>query len=262
MRCLRRVISLGRFESPAEMFDAHECECDNSGCLMNESSSTVTGEKIMQQRSIFSGAILMTMAGLLTVGCASSEERYDQPPRESHRGRLDDPYQSTRADQASDRASIPALLEFSDLTAQRLAQDITSLPHVIERYDAASKVQKRLVLEMGGIDNKTRTPSTDFELIQRRLRSELMKSQLIRSKFMFVESVARQEQELQRIQQGGGASQTNRYANEDIYILQGDFMEAIRDSRRQYFFNFKLVHAQTREIVFDSSYDLGQVTVR
>lgn len=216
----------------------------------------------MRRNALLATAMLMTMSGAMLTGCASSQDDYDTPPRESYRGRLDDPYMSTRADQASDRASIPALLEFTDKTAQQLAQDVTSLPHVVERYDAASRTQRRLVLEMGGIDNKTRTPSTDFELIQRRLRSELMKSQLIRSKFMFVESVARQEQELQRIQQGGGANQTDRYANQDIYILQGDFLEAIRGNRRQYFFNFKFVHAQTREIVFDSSYDLGQFTVR
>lgn len=206
-------------------------------------------------------AMALVFAGGALVGCGSSQDTYE--PIGQHRGRLDDSYRTTRADAASDRANLPALLEFSDITAERLAQEVSNLPHVRERYDAASQVQKRLVLELGGIDNQTRTPSTDFELIQRRLRSRLMQSQLLRSKFMFVEGVARAEQEAQRVQGGStGQPQTNRYDNDDVYILHGDFYEAIRGDRRQYFFNFKLTHAQTREIVFDSDFDLGQITQR
>lgn len=207
----------------------------------------------------------MAIATMIAGGCSSTPDAVNV-----HNGRLDDPYESTQSDQASTKASIPALLEFADKTAESLAEQISSLPHVQQRYDVVTKTQGRLILEMGSIDNQTRTPSSDFELIQRRLRSHLMRSKLIKSKFMFVEGRARAERDVTRIQGGnagdllqeGNAGQTNQYANNDTYLLLGDFLEANRGNRRQYYFNFKLVHAQTREIVFDEAFDLGQMTTR
>lgn len=208
--------------------------------------------------SLRSVAGVLVISGFMLAGCSSG----DSGPRyQGSQGRLDDPYQTTSADVSSDRASIPALLEFTDQTAQALAEQITSLPHVQQRFDAASKTQERMILELGSIDNKTRTPSTDFEMMQRRLRSALMRSNLIKSKFMFVEGISRTQQDLERVQ-GGQVEQTSRYAGKDTYILMGDFMEANRNARRQYWFNFKLVHASTREIVFDEDFDLGQMTIR
>lgn len=218
----------------------------------------------MQKHFQWTGLLAMTLAGVLAAGCSSTPST----PQGSHGGRLDDSYRTTGSDEASTKASIPALLEFADLTAQSLAEQISSLPHVVQRYDAVTKTQGRLILEMGSIDNQSRTPSSDFELIQRRLRSQLMRSQLIKSKFMFVEGRARAERDVNRIQgnnngdllQEGNAGATDQYANNDTYLLLGDFLEANRGNRRQYFFNFKLVHAQSREIVFDEAFDLAQMT--
>lgn len=209
----------------------------------------------MLQRTVFLTVAAFSMLALLAAGCSSA-------PRGAAGGRVD-PYATTRADERSTEASVPALLEFSDITAQRLAQDLTSLP-------AVQRADRRLVLELGTIQNRTRTASSDFEMMQRRLRSSLLRSRLITDHFMIVEGRQRMEGELQRIQgqpqdllqeglDNGGVAQ---FDPRDIYVLQGDFYESVRGTTRRYYFNFKLTHLATREIVFDNDFDLGQETRR
>ena len=182
----------------------------------------------------------ITFAG----GCESG------PPVGDRGGRLD-PYESTRYDTRSDQASIPAMLEFTDRTSERLVRELTSI-RALERSD------QRLVLELGTIINHTDTPTTDFEQIQRRLRSQLLKSQLVRDHFVIVESRGRMNLERERI--GAADTDSKRYSPDRTYVLQGDFFESERSRRRQYYFNFKLTHVGSRAIVFDSDFDLGQVT--
>ena len=182
--------------------------------------------------------LMFSMFSLVLTGCEKTGSRID-------------PYESTKSDLNSKQASIPALLEFSDLTAQRLAQDITSIPQVRDSSE-------RLVLELGSIENRTRTATTDFELIQRRLRSQLMRSDVVRRNFMIVEGRQRMDSELQRVA-GVTDSTTARYNPADTFVLQGDFFEARRGDRSQFFFNFKLTNLATRELVFDSDYDLAQL---
>ena len=57
----------------------------------------------------------------------------------------------------------------------------------------------------------------------------------------------------------GAAGTTARYDPELTYVLQGDFLEAGRGPRRQYYFDFKLTNVASRKIVFLKSFDLGQV---
>ncbi|MCC7407550.1 MAG: hypothetical protein IT442_05735 [Phycisphaeraceae bacterium] len=189
---------------------------------------------------------------LLAVGCT---------PKGSTGGRID-PYRTTAADAASKQASIPALLEFSDQTAGRLAYDLSEIPEI-------KQAPTRVVLELGDISNKTRTSTGDYELIQHRLRANLMQSKLIRDHFKIVEGRARMDRELNRVagpgagdilQEEGSAGQTATYDPAITYVLQGDFFEADRGGRRQYFFEFKLTNLKSRDIVFSSSYDLGQVS--
>jgi len=193
--------------------------------------------------------------GLTSGGCQSTAE-----PIGTRAGRID-PYQSTKADRRSRRASIPAMLAFSDQVAEDLAIQLADIPQIAE-------AQQRQILELGSIDNKTRTPTTDFMQIQRRLRSKLIKSQLVRDRFKIVESRQRMDQELARVQgpqeiepqESTSPQGTTRYDAATTYVLQGDFYESIRGPRRQYYFNFKLTNLQTREIIFDSDFDLGQST--
>jgi len=178
----------------------------------------------------------------------------------SQGGRID-PYQTTKADRRSSRASIPALLEFCDQVAEDLAVQLADIPEIVD-------AEFRQVLELGSIDNKTRTPTTDFMQIQRRLRSKLLKSRLIRNQFKVVESRRRMNRELSRVQgqeedllqERTSPQGTAQYDAGMTYVLQADFYESNRGDRRHYYFNFKLTNLQTREIVFDSDFDLGQMT--
>ncbi len=200
-----------------------------------------------------------TLIGVVVVALGACQSG---PPRGSTGGRID-PYRTTPSDRASAKASIPALLEFTDKTAEKLARDITDKPFV-------KNAKTRLVLELGSISNKTNTPTTDFELIQKRLRSKLLNSTLLTDNFKIVADPQRMDRERQRLQGGGSqdllqektqpTKRTNRYPADKTYVLQGDFLQARRGQRSQFYFEFKLVNLKSREITFSSSYDLGQVS--
>lgn len=200
-------------------------------------------------------AAVLTVGVLAVIGCDSTPEAIG-----GSGGRID-PYRTTKADRRSDRASIPSLLQFCDQVAEDLAAQLADLPEITD-------AQYRQVLELGSIDNKTRTPTTDFMQIQRRLRSKLLKSRLIRDHFKVVESRQRMDRELSRVQgeeedllqENTSPPGTDSYDAGITYVLQGDFYESTRGDRRQYYLNFKLTNLRTREIVFDSDFDLGQVT--
>jgi hypothetical protein len=192
-------------------------------------------------------------AAALGLGCTPSGESG---------GRIDS-YKTTRSDKQSTSANIASMLEFCDTTAEEIAKQISDIPEFKE-------AKTRLVIELGSILNKTRTPSTDFELIQRRLRGRLMRSKHVTNNFMFVESRARSEAELERVQgkdpdllqEGTGGGGTARYDPKNTYVMTGDFLEAVRGDRRQYYFEVKLTNLASRAIVFTNSFDLGQVTSR
>lgn len=171
-------------------------------------------------------------------------------------GRIN-PYSTTPADRASGAASAPALWEFSDQVAESLAQRISSIPEIQNSPD-------RVVVELGNISNGTDTPTQDYELIQRRLRSKLLTSDVVANRVRFVESVDDMEAEYRRIQPAGSpgmSPQTDRYAAGSTYVLRGDFLESSRrgGETRRYFFEFRLTNLQTRTIVFNDSFDLAQV---
>ncbi|MCC7191418.1 MAG: hypothetical protein IT444_01440 [Phycisphaeraceae bacterium] len=175
-------------------------------------------------------------------------------------GRID-PYRTTSADRLSDRASIPAMLEFGDTVAAQLAQQITDI-------DEIRNSPTKVVLELGSIDNHTATPSSDFEQLRNRVRGQLYQSRLMRKYFLIVENRQRMQAEYDRIvgpdgPPGGDSQPSDRggvagYDPRTTYVLQGDFFEMNRLDRRQYYFEFKLTNLVTREIVFSEHFDLGQ----
>ena len=195
----------------------------------------------------------LLIAGLLAApGCA--------PDSGDSGGRID-PYQTTKDDRRSDRVSLPALMQFGDTVAQRFAADLKDVDEIESR-------QTRAILQLGTIVNKTKTPTQDFEQFQVRLRNALRKSPFIRDRFKFVESGGRADVEKMRtegpgkedlLQEGPGQTGADRYKASDTFVIQGDFYEAKRGDRSQYYMNFQLTNAQSGEIVFNEDYDLGQV---
>ncbi|MFN5661990.1 MAG: hypothetical protein ACK48N_07870, partial [Planctomyces sp.] len=106
--------------------------------------------------SILSAALAGTL-GLMS-GCQS------QPPM-GDTGGVIDARERTRLDARSPEADVTTLLAFSDKVAQGLADRILTEPRIAE----ANASGKRVVLEFGGLNNRTTTPRSDFEAIQRRV---------------------------------------------------------------------------------------------
>ena len=208
----------------------------------------------MNQRFGVAATCVGLLAGAGVIGGCKSAPRGDGGGRISI-------YETTDADKSSSRASVAALAEFSDKTAESIIAKISSIPEI-------KNAKTRQIMELGDIYNKTRTPTSDFELIQRRLRGKLIRSSLATNNFKFVESTRRMDREKRRIQGGDnnnllqenrGTGGTDRYDPRATYVLQGDFLESVRGNRRNYYFEFKLTNLQSREIVFVESFDLGQV---
>lgn len=201
--------------------------------------------------AMVAGALL---AAGLTQGCTRNRDVGDSG------GRIN-PYASTPADEASTAASMPALWEYSDQVAEALARRISEIPEI-------ASAPTRVVVELGAIENETNTPRSDFELIQRRLRSRLINSDIVTANMRFVESVAAMDAEQRRVMGGetdplqrdydGG--RTDRYDPRHTYVLRGSFYESVRYDTRRYFFEFSLVNLQSRDIVFNEPFDLAQQT--
>ncbi len=204
--------------------------------------------RLLSGRSCLSLLAICVIAGLMW-GC-------DTTPKGNAGGRID-PYRSTGSDAASDRANIPAMLEFSDSVAAALAQNLSDI-------DSIQQSKTKVVLELGTIANHTQTPSDDFEMIQHRIRDTLLGSKLVRSRFIMVEGRWRMNTEEARINGDNpnapppATPGTAQYDPKLTYVLQGDFYESERGDRREYYFNFQLTNEFSREIVFQKQFDLAQ----
>lgn len=195
----------------------------------------------MRQVNIYQQFALF-LAATMVVGCQSV-------PTGTSGGRVD-PYRTTAPELSSTKANLKAMLEFSEIAAGRLVLDLPTI-------NTAKGPDGRAVLELGTIANNTQTPTGDFELMLNRLRGKLFKSDVVRRNFAVVVDRSRMLSEQQRTGATGGAAST--YDANVTYLLQGDFHEAVRRERRQFYFQVTLTHLASREIVFQDDYDLGQL---
>jgi len=172
-------------------------------------------------------------------------------------GGIIDPKERTGADRFDERADTVTLFEFAEDVGQNLAGEFLSVP-------AIQGSQYRVVIEIGSIQNNTRTPASDFAAVQRRVFITLAQSDLVRKGAKVVESRARVERDAgaagqatvvrdplgrERPTSSGGMTD---YPLGDTYFLQGTFSELSRGAGRQstYQFDFTLTNAQSREIVY------------
>ncbi|MHC4994787.1 MAG: hypothetical protein ACYTGQ_06985, partial [Planctomycetota bacterium] len=121
-----------------------------------------------------------------------------------------DPYRSTESDVYSTEASVPAMLEFSDQTAEALARDLTGLPGIQGRVE-------RAVLLVGDINNKTNTNTNDFEMMLIRTRNKIVGLPHIVQHFRVVEDLSRMRGAATR--ETGGSGGVASYEPEDVYVL-------------------------------------------
>lgn len=172
-------------------------------------------------------------------------------------GRIN-PYATTRADEVSGAANMPAMMEYSDQVAEALIRRLSDIPRI-------SNAPTRVIVELGAIENQTDTPRSDFEQIQRRLRSRLINSDIATANMKFVENIESMDAEARRLgggddplQRDYGGGRTDRYDLAHTYVLRGWFSESERANVSRYYFEFNLVNVQDREVVFNESFDLAQ----
>jgi PBP1b-binding outer membrane lipoprotein LpoB len=167
--------------------------------------------------------------------------------------------ETTPAEAHSNQNSLATLTQFSDTAAMQIAEEIDGLPG----SNPANK--EKWVICLGDIENKTTsTPTSDFELFQKRLRSQLVNSKRIRENYTIVESRQRMEALLKRnqpqgtpdlLQEGDRSAQVNTYDPNHTYVLNGSFLEADRGNTAQWLMEFQLVNLQSGEIVISHSVD-------
>jgi hypothetical protein len=201
---------------------------------------------LARSKSVHTGAILITLgaAGLVLGGCqtARPSDRVDPYSRPGD-GALNDPAVSPRT-----------LLEFTDQVTQNLAD---RLPRVPEIGGAPAKV----VIAVGDITNRTRTPSSDFLTVRSQIFTDLVNSN-VQQHAIILETLETMDGQVNRYAQRGGADRLDeatrgtlesaRYDPAITYILNGEFGEISRDSGRDstYVFNWRLVNLKTSAVVF------------
>lgn len=184
-----------------------------------------------------------------------------QAPRGDSGGQMD-PYERTRVDARSPQADTVNLYEFSDRVGEALAQRIADIDEITTR---GSKV----VIEMGSIKNDSpSTPTSDFRVIQRRVFTKLVNSNVVRRHADIVEQTARVNRDIQDTRPAqtdllderlGGRDQADVYSLDATYILTGTFGEILRGrDQRNYYFEMTLTHAKSRRIVFVETFDSKQ----
>ncbi|MFA9476822.1 hypothetical protein ACERK3_00815 [Phycisphaerales bacterium AB-hyl4] len=190
---------------------------------------------------------LLMLALLVSVGCGY---------RGQTSGRVDTG--TTTEAERTDREGriLPvALVEFSDQTAQQLVQDLPAVRHIRD-HDG------RVTVLLGDLNNRTRVVSSnDFEAMQRRLRSNLLRSGTATEKLAFVERRGRMQDlaARERVASDGFLADPEDYDPQTTYTLNGNFYRINRGGTNHYYMDFELVHFATNEIVFNDMYEVRQV---
>lgn len=202
-----------------------------------------------------SALVLSAAASLLALaGC-------QQAPRGDSGGQMD-PYERTRVDANSPQADTVNLYEFSDRVGEALAQRIADIDEITTR-------PSKVVIELGSIKNDSpSTPSSDFALIQRRVFTKLVNSNVVRKHADIVEKTSRVNRDIQDTRPSqpdllderlNGTDQADVYSLDSTYILTGTFGEMLRGrDQRNYYFEMALTHAKSRRIVFVETFDSKQ----
>ena len=131
------------------------------------------------------------------------------------------------------------LIEFSDEMPQRFINDMHRIPQIRD-------ADERVVVFIGDINNKTqRVATSEFEILQRRIRANLANSDLARDKLQFVEGRARMRQLAQR--EGVADAGPAAYDAQNTFVMNGDFYRTSRGSENYYYLEITLTHLGSNE---------------
>lgn len=183
-------------------------------------------------------------------------------------GGVIDTRERTRVDRRSTMADSVSLDEFADSVSQQLAMDVSQISRL---RTAANKG----VIEIGSLENKTRTPLSDFQGVQRKVFVSLVNSEPVRNVAMVVERSRRVDRDIEEIRgdkrpdmfddKPQNTDRRAQYQLGDTYILNGTFYERVRGDKGQqsnFDFDMTLTHAGSGEIVFAKQYGWKQIQQR
>lgn len=169
------------------------------------------------------------------------------PPPGNTGGRVD-PYRSTPADEYSPEANTVTLLEFADQVSEAIVQRIGQVPEI-------RTSPQKVVVELGALTNNTRTPTSDFAIVRRRVLGNLVNATGASAYADFYEAPELMDPQHARLAPPGTVSPsgtpTDRYPTREVYVLQGDFGEMVRGRQSTYLFEMTLTNLQSRRIVFN-----------
>lgn len=187
--------------------------------------------------------LAMLAAALSPAGCASDSG-----------GRIDIS-ETTQAERESTRIMPIAYVEASDQMSRRLVADLAQVPVV---RDAEGPV----TIILGDLNNQTgKVDTTEFEMMARRLRGNLLNSRTAGDRLTFVERRARMTRiaEQERVGSEGYAAQPPDYAPGQTFALNGDFFRVGRGDTQQYYMEMTLSHFGSNQIVWSDRYEIKQV---
>jgi hypothetical protein len=167
-------------------------------------------------------------------------------------GRVDT-YGTTDAERSDPRIQTTALLEFSDQFTQRLVQQLATIPEI-------ANSPKPVTVIIGDISNKTgNVSSNDFELVQQRIRANLVNSGFISKQMIFVENRARMNALAAREGIGApGASGPPAYDPQTTFTLNGDVYRIDRGNTNFYWMGYSLVNFSSNRMVFEDQFPSKQ----
>lgn len=163
--------------------------------------------------------------------------------------------ETTEAESRSEKILPVALVEFTDQAPRRLVAKLHRLPRIRNTAGRATVI-------LGDINNQTRIVGTaEFEFAARRLRNNLLNSEVARNKMRFVEwrkrmaRLARKE----RVARDGMRADPPDYDPATTYALNLDVFLINRGDTNYYYMEAQLVHFDTNEIVFSDRIDVKQI---
>lgn len=197
--------------------------------------------------------IFATCCTVVTIGCQS-------PPRGDSFGRIP-VHTDTEAERGGQGGMmISDLLSASDTVAMALASDIVRLAQ--EDFD-----RYRVSVMWGDIENKTGVmPTSDIEMVRRRIKDKLTNSRLFRDNIKFVAGLSQMNRLNDREYGRGsedlldegreGGVRIQRASPEYTFYLNGQAYRIGRGGTNLYYLSFTLVRASDGEEVFSRQYEM------
>lgn len=200
--------------------------------------------------NLVSGRVCGAACVLTAIGVLGGLAGCQQQPKQGPTGvtRSDERIYGETRDPAADTVT---LTEFSNRVSQAIVSRISGIPEITQS-------PTKVVIMVGGIENRSNTPQSDFDQIRRRVFAGLVNSNIVRQHADIVEAPEIMDAQRARL---GGAPGMGRYDPNLTFILNGFFSEQSRlgGGVSNYYLDMTLTNLGSGQILFAEQYDFKQV---